>query len=198
MASIGPAILATPRLTLLPLDGSALDDPVVDDLHALYSDPEVMRHWSSAAFTSRRETRDYTAADLELMAAGTAAFWRILERDVERGGTRTIGKCTLIHFCEEHRRAEIGYILHRPRWGRGLATEACSALLEHAFSDLGLHRLEADTDPDNAASIALLEKLGFKREGRLRQRWRAGGEWRDSLWFGLLAGDWRQRQSPVS
>jgi ribosomal-protein-alanine N-acetyltransferase len=59
--------------------------------------------------------------------------------------------------------------------------------LAHAFGPLGLRRVEADVDPRNAASCRLLERLGFRREGLLRERWRVNGETCDSALFGLLA-----------
>jgi ribosomal-protein-alanine N-acetyltransferase len=68
------------------------------------------------------------------------------------------------------RRAELGYILGREHWGRGFAGEAQRRAIDFAFEDLGLHRLEADTHPDNAASLRSLERLGFRREGLLRER----------------------------
>lgn len=64
------------------------------------------------------------------------------------------------------------------------------ALLNFAFEDLGLNRLEADVDPRNMASVRGLENLGFKREGYLRERWVAGGELSDSAIYGLLARAW--------
>ena len=77
----------------------------------------------------------------------------------------------------------------RDFWGRGLMSEALAAVLSYAFEDLGMHRIEADVDPDHAASLALLEKFGFIREGILRDRWFVHGEWHDSVMLGLLADE---------
>ena len=68
--------------------------------------------------------------------------------------------------------------------------EALPLLVRHAFEDLGLNRLEADVDPRNAASLHLLEKLGFRREGYLRQRYLQLGERQDSVLLGFLAEEW--------
>ena len=84
------------------------------------------------------------------------------------------------------RRAEIGFALARAHWGHRYAGEALALLFEHAFGALGLRRIEADVDPRNLASCRLMEKLGFQREGVLRNRWRVGGEFADSIIFGLL------------
>ncbi len=104
-----------------------------------------------------------------------------------------IGTCTLHRIEPEHRRAELGYILRRDHWGRGLASEALTALCNHAFGTLRLHRLEADIDPRNAGSIRLVERLGFKWEGHLRQRYFVADDIQDSAIYGLLATDWRSR-----
>ena len=71
--------------------------------------------------------------------------------------------------------------------------EALTALIGYAFRTLDLHRIEADADPRNAASVRVLEHLGFVREGLLRERWHVGGEVSDSLLLGLLRGDWERR-----
>jgi RimJ/RimL family protein N-acetyltransferase len=71
--------------------------------------------------------------------------------------------------------------------------EAVSAVLDYAFGTLGLHRIEADSDPRNDASMALLERLGFQREGFQRERYFDLGEIQDAVLFGLLAREWRER-----
>ena len=75
--------------------------------------------------------------------------------------------------------------------GRGLASEAVRASLAFAFGPMDLHRVEADVDPDNEDSLRLLERIGFKREGLLRERWFTFGTWKDTVLLGLLAGDVR-------
>jgi [ribosomal protein S5]-alanine N-acetyltransferase len=85
---------------------------------------------------------------------------------------------------------ELGYILRRDHWGRGIAREAVSAVVQYGFATLGLRRIFADTDPDNLGSIALLKSLGFRQEGHLRGEWETHIGVRDSLIFGLLADEW--------
>lgn len=121
--------------------------------------------------------------------AGTLFQWGIALREDDR----VIGTCTLFRMEVAHRRAELGYALHRGMWGRGLAHEALTALLDHAFSGLRLHRLEADIDPRNARSIRSVVRLGFKPEGHLRERYFVGDDIQDSLMYGLLEQEWRSR-----
>ena len=128
--------------------------------------------------------------DIQRHAEAETLFqWGIARRDDEL----VIGTCTLFRIERQHRRGELGYIVRRDLWGRGLANEALTAIVNHAFGPLGLHRLEADIDPRNAGSIRSVERLGFKLEGRLRERFFVAGEIQDSLIYGLLAQDWKAR-----
>lgn len=86
--------------------------------------------------------------------------------------------------------AEIGYIIRPDAQRRGHVSEAVARVLDHGFDALGLRRIYADTDPDNAGSIAVLTKLGFTLEGRLRDQWETHLGVRDSLIFGLLNSEW--------
>ena len=70
-------------------------------------------------------------------------------------------------------------------------SEGLAALIDHSFATLKLRRLEADVDPDNANSLRILDRMGFRREGLLRERWNVGGAIQDSVFLGLLAREWR-------
>jgi RimJ/RimL family protein N-acetyltransferase len=81
----------------------------------------------------------------------------------EKQSGEYVGDCS-VFFAEEHGEWELAYGINRDRWGRGYATEAVRACVEHAFGELGLEKLVADVDPANAASVRVLEKCGFVRE----------------------------------
>ena len=160
-----------------------LDERDVDDLFALFSDPRVTEFWSWPAFT-RQEQAAALLADIHACFRGGRLFqWGV----ARRGDDRVIGTCTLASIDRQHLRAEIGFALASDHWGRGLMLEAATALVDHAFGPLGLRRLEADVDPRNAASLRLLGRLGFRREGYQRERWRVAGGVQDSVLLGLLA-----------
>ncbi len=94
-----------------------------------------------------------------------------------------------VNLHDNRMQAEIGYTL-APGWqGRGLATEAVRAVLDHLFRVKGLHRVSAECDARNVASYRVLERLGFQREGLLRQHTWIKGEWTDDLLYGLLETD---------
>ncbi len=178
--------LATPRLVL-----DAMRPGDEGALFAIFGDDEAMRFWSTTAWPDARPAHVLIARAGEGVARGEAVRWAIRRA----ADTRLLGTATLFALSAPNRRAEVGYILGRAYWGQGFMGEALRAILDWAFGPLGLHRVEADTDPRNAASVRLLERLGFAREGRLRERWIVGGEVCDSLLLGLLAEDWRRRRA---
>jgi RimJ/RimL family protein N-acetyltransferase len=81
---------------------------------------------------------------------------------------------------------KLGYAIRADEWGKGYATDAARSMIEFGFRDLGLHRLSAAIGPDNAASIAVAERLGFQYEGQIRDHVFTNGAWRDSLLYSLL------------
>jgi ribosomal-protein-alanine N-acetyltransferase len=176
--------LETKRLTI-----RALSDADIPALFEVFRDPESVRYWSHTALTDIAQAEELLRTIEKNVATGTFAQWGIARRDDDL----VIGTCTLHRILRDHRRAELGYILRRDHWGRGLAAEALTRLFEHAFGTLGLHRLEADIDPRNAGSIKLIERLGFRREGLLRERYFVAGDIQDSVIYGLLAPDWSTR-----
>jgi [ribosomal protein S5]-alanine N-acetyltransferase len=95
-----------------------------------------------------------------------------------------------------HRSASMGYCLGEAAWGHGYATEAAHALLQWAFDTLDLNRVQAETDTRNVASARVLEKLGFVREGTLREDCVVNGEVSDSWVYGLIRRQWRPSSGP--
>ena len=173
--------LPTGRLTL-----RCLVEPDVPALFEIFSHAEVMRYWSHPAWTDMAQARQMLTACQEGYRTGSA--WQLgIER---REDGALVGTCTLFHLHAASRRAEVGYALGRPYWGAGYMHEALQALLGFAFHALDLNRLEADIDPRNHASARTLERLGFQREGHMRERWIVNGEVTDTWWYGLLRREW--------
>lgn len=106
-------------------------------------------------------------------------------------GEELVGTCGLLDIDATHGRAELGYGVSVARWGRGIAKEAACAILDWGFRELALRRVAASVDPDNAASIRVLESLGFRHEGTLREHLHSGGRTFDSRIYGLLAREWQ-------
>jgi [ribosomal protein S5]-alanine N-acetyltransferase len=186
MPSFDRLTLRTARLVLRPL--RADDAPA---LYAIYSDPRVMRYWSGTPWPDATKAHEMIAKDATAMRDGEHV--RLALTRVDDGAL--IGTCTLFALNAQCRRAEVGYALAHAAWGRGYMHEALGALLGHGFGELALNRVEADVDPRNAASAKTLERLGFRQEGYLRERWIVADEVSDSSLYGLLRRDWLARRA---
>lgn len=86
--------------------------------------------------------------------------------------------------------AKIGYSVHADHWGRGYASEATRLIVDFGFSVLELHRISAAIGPTNLASVAVVKRLGFSYEGRIRDHVFTNDEWRDSLLYSILVDEW--------
>jgi ribosomal-protein-serine acetyltransferase len=89
-----------------------------------------------------------------------------------------------------NKQVEVGYWLAESARGRGAASRAVRAMLDITFRDLGFNRVNIRVAPENTASLALAERLGFNREGVSRQAWSVGDKFYDAVEFGVLAGEW--------
>lgn len=185
----GLVLLEGPRLPTLTAGRVVLrwlTERDVDALYEIFSDPDTMRFWSTTAMTRKAEARQLLREIREEHRDGQLHEWGMARRE----DGRVIGTCTLFQLDRSNRRAEVGFALARPEWGKGLMREGLTTLLDFAFHELGLRRIEADVDPRNQRSVRLLESLGFKAEGLLRERWNVGGELQDATIYGLLAREY--------
>lgn len=174
-------VLTTERLVL-----RETADHDVDAVFEMESDPVAMRYWSRPPMEDISEAQTSVERAKGFFATRAGLRWSICRP----ADDWMLGHVSLFDFSEQSGRAEIGYGLARPHWGRGYMHEALTAVVDYAFGPLGLRRLEADTDPRNQASLRALERLGFVREGFLRERWQVGDEISDTALLGLLAREW--------
>lgn len=155
------------RISLRPFE-----EADVEALHPIFADPQAMAFWSTPPHASIEETRAYVSATIEATRAGTGD-----DQVVVLDG-RVIGKAGLWDG------QEIGFILARDVWGRGLAREALETVIERARAR-GALCITADVDPRNTASLALLKKLGFVKTGEAKATLKVGGVWVDSVYLEL-------------
>lgn len=176
------------------LDGAAVRlraprEADVPDLLVLFSDAHHLRFWSHGPLPDLDAARTYYRGMVRGVEERSLFQWVI----TEPGADRLMGTVTFVNWDRGNCHAEIGFILHPDAAGRGLATDAVRTAIRFAIDEMALHRVEADVDPDNVASIRLLTGLGFVLEGRLRDRWFTFfEEWKDSALYGLLAPDLRR------
>jgi [ribosomal protein S5]-alanine N-acetyltransferase len=165
------ATLTAPGIVLRPLE--------VSDAEALFvahGDAETHHYWSGPAHADVAQTAKYIADTLALPGANV---WAITE-----DGGEALGRIAL--FVLREGVGEIGVIMRREATGRGLASKALNLVIEHGFGALDLHRIGADIDPDNNASLSLFLRAGFQREGLLRGYWKTHLGIRDTVMMSKL------------
>jgi ribosomal-protein-alanine N-acetyltransferase len=147
-------------------------------MHAVLSNAEAMRYWSTPPHATLHQSREWIKAMMASPEKDSDEFV------VEHGG-HVIGKAGF------WRLPEIGYIFHPDSWGRGLGFECLSALIDRAFRRFPMDSLLADVDPRNAASLRLLAKLGFIETRRAQATILVGEQWCDSIYLELGRANWR-------
>ena len=161
----------------------------IDAVFALFSSADVMRYWSSAPMRVRMQAQGKIAEMLEGFERRESLDWLVARRRDDA----VIGSCTLYRFDACRGSAEIGYALDPQWWGRGLAGEAVTLVLDWAFRSLGLDRIEADIDPRNHASRRLLAASGFQPDATVRERPQRDGGIVASEIHALSRHDWSAR-----
>ena len=152
------------------------------------SDPEVSRfqNWEPK---SLQEVQSFISEQADV-SVGTPGQWCQFGLYLNAGG-HLIGDCGIHVLQADPRQAEVGITLSPAYQGRGYATEALTGLLGYLFNDLAKHRVFASVDPRNEASLALLTRVGMRREAHFRQSlWFKGG-WADDVVFGMLSSEFQ-------
>jgi RimJ/RimL family protein N-acetyltransferase len=154
------------------------------------NDPAIARYQSWETY-SEQEARDFVNEQKRL-EPGVPGQW--FQFALELAETRElVGDCALKIDAQDSRQAEIGFTLAREHQGRGLAAEAVTRLLDYAFDELKLHRVTAITDCENEASVALLERVGMRREGHFIQNIWFKGKWGDEYLYAILREEWMKQ-----
>lgn len=198
-------------MSLLDLAGLLPQSPILVSGPVRLRAPEVedFPAWTALRETSRRHLTAWEPdwRDDEMTAKAFRARLRAWRREKRQGGAvplliirrsddALIGGVTLTNIrLGASRSASIGYWIGKPFVRNGYARAAISAVLEHAFTTLGLNRLEAACQPENVASRTLLENVGFVNEGIARDYLFINGGWRDHLLFAITAGEFAQRRA---
>lgn len=167
---------------------------------------EIMPEDAEAIFEIRRDyevTRLNTGEPLQRVEQAAALIRSIRAGYAEQSELRwgitlknrtdvVIGMCGYNYWVCRDFRACVGYDLARAYWGRGIMTEAMRAVIEFGFEEMELNRIEADASAENIASIRVLEKLGFQREGVEREQYYENGHFHDLILFALLKREYRR------
>jgi len=170
--------LETERLRLRKL---TLDD--AQDMFQYASDPQVTQFTTWDTHKSVEDSIDFITLVLqEYDNADSGWTWAI---ELKENG-KLIGTIGITWSHPEHRRAEIGYAIGRPHWGKGLTTEAAREVIRYGFERMGLNRIEARCVPENVASARVMEKAGMTYEGILREQMFVKGKYDDLKMYSML------------
>lgn len=177
--------LITKRLELRAL--SYLD---TNALFAIHADAEAMRWFGTEPLTERQQARAFIESWANLRNdPPSGARWGIFRRTDQT----LLGSCGLFKWQHAWHNAMTGYELGRSAWGQGYMQEALAAIFDFGFKHMDLHRIYAEIHPDNAASIAVVERLGMLYEGTHREQGYWGGEFHDLRSYAVLRNEWNAR-----
>jgi RimJ/RimL family protein N-acetyltransferase len=177
--------IRTARLTLRSV---TLED--LGDVHAWQCRSDVVRWMYGAQPRTREESRASVLAMSGEDALRAEGDCLTLAAVTDAG---VVGTVELVWRSELDRAAELGYVFHPDHTGRGLATEAATAILEWGFNQFGLHRIYARCHSRNEASARLMTRLGMRQEAHHVESYMFRGEWADRLIFAILAPEWQAR-----
>jgi [ribosomal protein S5]-alanine N-acetyltransferase len=176
--------LETERLVLRKM---RLDD--AEAMFAYASDPEVTRYVLWDTHRSIEDSESFLRSATEGYERGDFGGWGIVLKD----DGAFVGTCGVdAGYAPEHARAELGYVLSREHWGKGLMPEAVRAVIAFGFEKLSLNRVEARCIAENTASARVMEKAGMTYEGTLREREFIKGAYRDIKLYSILRREYRR------
>lgn len=171
-------LLITDKLLLRQVNESD-----VNEVYFLRSDERVLKFLDRAPAKSPEEALIFIEKINDLEKSNEAVTWAITLKE----DTKLIGTIGFWNIQKEHNRAEIGYVLHPDFHSKGIMQEAMTEVIKFGLQVMKLHSIEANTNPDNTASIKLLERNKFIREGYFRENYFFAGKFYDSVIYSLLA-----------
>ncbi len=183
------------RFPVLETERLVLREPRRSDAElclAAWGDEETMLYFGTEPLATRAQALEQIRDFRDETSSGEGIRWII----TERGRDEYVGDIGFFDYAPDHARAEIGFLLAKPLWKRGLMSEALTATLGYGFSVKNLHRVEALVDPRNAASLRVLERRGFHREGILRDYEFERNAFIDLALLSLLRKEWEARSAP--
>jgi len=165
--------------------------PKISDAKDIYSyakDREISRYTSVPHPYSLKHAKQFIARSHKKIKKKSGYDLVIVLKETNQ----FIGTCGLTTVDKENKKAELGYWIGKPFWGQGFASEATKLLLDFGFNKMKLHRIYARVFAPNKASVNVLEKCGFKLEGRLRQDHFRNGKWLDHFMYGILKDEYNK------
>ncbi|MGR6128220.1 GNAT family N-acetyltransferase [Paenibacillus sp. SER-28] len=158
------------------------------DMLEYFSDEQVMKFYGLSPFESEQDALDEISWYDQIFETDQGIRWAIQTNE-----GKIIGSCGFHNWDQRHHRAEMGYELSRVYWGQGLMSEVLAAVIDYGFNTLSLNRIQALVEPENAQSLRLLEKAGFRQEGLLSQYEFTLGKYDDLYMCALVKSEYINR-----
>lgn len=184
---------AYPKLETKRLVLRALRMEDADFIFKEWGDPMVTHYMTDEEPLKSLDEAEEKLKPLQTPEKMPNFMWWGIESKADR---QLIGTCGYFRWDKQHHRAEIGYDLCPDYWGQRLMPEALQALIRFGFEQMGLNRVEATTHTENLRSQRVLARLGFQKEGLLREYYCRDGIYNDQFQFSLLKREWDQTNSP--
>jgi [ribosomal protein S5]-alanine N-acetyltransferase len=154
----------------------------LEDMFEYGSDEEVSKYVTWDRHKTTNDTKEFIEFVLSRYEKGEVAPWGIELKE----NNKLIGTVDFVSWSPHHNNAEIGYVLSKPYWGKGITTEAANELIQFGFEKMNLVRIQARCFIENIGSERVMEKLGMTYEGVIRKGMFAKGEHRDLKLYSLL------------
>ena len=170
-------VIETERLVL-----REITDGDLAEIFYQRSDPQMMKYVDRKPASSMQDASDFLGRVQAALVSNDGITWGIALKNEPK----LIGNMGLWRVDKEHHRAELGYVLHPEHQSKGYASEAMKAILHYGFHTMKLHSVEANVNPNNEASIKLLERNGFIREAYFKENYFFDGRFLDSAIYSLI------------
>ncbi len=157
------------------------------EVQLIRSDEKVMIYMDSERHNTIQYSENFISRNLKMYEDKTGIFWAI----IEKSSNRFVGDFAFFKIDSKNSRAEIGYTLKPEFWGMGFMKEAMCTIFNFGFRDLNLHSLEANINPENDNSRAILRKMSFKKEAYFRENYFYNGDYLDSEIYSLLTSEFQ-------
>ncbi|CAM4087208.1 GNAT family N-acetyltransferase [Gillisia limnaea] len=177
--------LESERLSLRKLE--LTDAP---EVQVIRSDEKVMIYMDSERQLTTQHSEKFISVKLKMYEERTGIFWAIIEKSTNK----FMGDFAFFKIDGKNSRAEIGYTLKPEFWGNGFMQEAMFKIFDFGFNELNLHSLEANINPENKNSRAILTKMGFQKEAYFRENYYYNGEYLDSEIYSLLKSQFQKAE----
>lgn len=155
------------------------------EVFLLRSNKEAMKYFGKHPYKTLAEATGFVYSEVNAFQNHEGIRWAICMKN----SSTLIGSAGFWRIDRKHLRGEIGYELLPEYWKRGIMYEALTEIINFGFNKMNLHSMEANTDPMNTASMRLLEKLGFIKEGLLKESFYFDGKFLDTVVFSLVKKD---------